>query len=348
MDDRTSARGLTRRQALKWTAGAGLALAAGALAGWRSPVGRSAKAAVFVAKATDYSENLFGIVRRGLAELGLTRQELAGKRVLVKPHLAGPHAKAGHTNTHPLAVRATAAAFLSLGAAEVAVGEGAGHRRDALLVLEESGLTDVLASEGLIFHDLNTGPVHRARNAGHWSRLGDLWLPDALDRADIIVSVAKMKTHHRIGASLSMENLLGVMPGSVYGWPKNVGRPAGIQAAILDINATVRPSLAIVDGIVGMEGDGPRRGDPVRAGVLVMGRNPVAVDATACRIMGIDPTTLAWLRPADGQLGPIDPRRIAQRGENPADVRHDFVLPDHAPAPKGLRPAPTPNPKEAS
>ena len=347
MDDRSSARGLTRRQVLKWAAGAGVVLATGAL-GCRSRTDSASSAAVFVAKAADYDGDLAGILRRGLAELGVRRGEVAGKTVLVKPNLVEPHAGAGHINTHPLVVQATAAAFLSLGAAKVLVAEGAGHRRDALLVLEESGLADVLASEGLPFRDLNTGPVHRVHNAGHWTRLGDLWLPDALAQADIIVSVAKMKTHHWAGATLSMKNLFGVMPGIVYGWPKNVLHFAGIEPAILDINATVRPHFAIVDGIVGMEGDGPIMGDPVRAGVLVMGRNPVAVDATACRIMGIDPKALAYLRMADGQLGPIDPRKIEQRGEDPAAVRHDFVLLDEVPAQRGIRLAPAANTKEAS
>jgi len=339
MPDRTFPHGLTRRQALKWAAGAGVTLAAGAL-GCRPPGLCSPKAAVFVAKAADYSGDLAAILRRGLAELGVSRDEVAGKRVLVKPNLVEPHAGAGHINTHPLVVQAAAAAFLSLGATEVLVAEGAGHRRDALLVLEESGLADVLASEGLPFQDLNTGPVHRTPNAGNFSRLGDLWLPDALARADLVVSVAKMKTHHWAGATLSMKNLFGVMPGIIYGWPKNVLHFAGIEPSILDINATVRPAFAIVDGIVGMEGDGPIMGDPVTSGVLVMGRNPTAVDATACRIMGIDPNALGYLHQADGRLGPVDARRIEQRGENPAAVRHDFALLDDVPAQKGIRLAP--------
>jgi len=104
-----------------------------------------------------------------------------------------------------------------------------------------------------------------------------------------IVSVAKMKTHHIAGATLSMKNLFGVMPGIYYGWPKNVLHHAGIENSILDINATLKPHFAIVDGIVGMQGDGPIMGDPKQAGVLVMGRNLAAVDATCCRIMGIVP-----------------------------------------------------------
>lgn len=339
MANRSRTPGLTRREMLKWTAGAGLALAAGSV-GCRPPATCSPKAAVFVAKAAEYSDNLTDIIRRGLAELHVLPKEIAGKKVLLKPNLVEPHAKAGHINTHPLVVQAAAAAFLSLGAAQVTVAEGAGHERDALFVLEESGLADVLASEGLPYRDLNTGPIHQAHNAGNWSRLGDLWLPDALAKADLVVSVAKMKIHHWAGVTLTMKNLFGVMPGIVYGWPKNVLHFAGIDSSILDINATVRPGFAIVDGIVGMEGDGPIMGDPVKAGVLVMGRNPTAVDATACRIMGVNPQAIGYLRRADGRLGPIDPRRIEQRGEHPEAVRHDFALLDYVPAHQNIRLAP--------
>ena len=87
-------------------------------------------------------------------------------------------------------------------------------------------------------------------------------LPASLKRADLVVSLPKMKTHHWAGVTLAMKNLFGVMPGVAYGWPKNVLHHAGIPGSILDINAAVRPALAIVDGIVGMEGDGPIMGTP--------------------------------------------------------------------------------------
>lgn len=334
-DHAGQAGGITRRQAVKLAAAAGI-VAAGGLA-LPSLFKEPMRSEVFVAKAADYGVDIADILRRGMAELGLTPQEMAGKRVLLKPNLVEPHAGAGHINTHPLVVRAAAEAFLALGAASVVVGEGAGHRRDAYLVLEESGLEDVLVREKLPFFDLNNGPVHLVGNRGGVSKLGDLWLPEILSRVDMVVSVAKMKVHHWAGATLSMKNLFGVMPGVVYGWPKNVLHFAGIEESILDITATVRPHFAIVDGIVGMEGDGPIMGDPVAAGVLVMGRNPVAVDATCCRIMGIDPRRIDYLKRADGKLGGIAARAIAQRGEDPASVRHDFALLDYVPAQQGIR-----------
>ena len=334
-DSRKTAGRVTRRQAVKLAAAAGL-VAAGGLAApalWRE----KPQAEVFVAKAAGYDGDLAGVVRRGLAELGVTPAEIAGKQVLIKPNLVEPHAGAGHINVHPRMVQAVAEAFLALGAASAAVGEGAGHRRDAYLVLEESGLAEALAEDRLAFYDLNSGPVARRPNIGGYSKLGDLWLPGRLLAADIVVSLAKMKTHHWAGVTLAMKNLFGVMPGTVYGWPKNVLHFAGIEPSILDINATVRPDFAIIDGIVGMDGDGPIMGDPVASGVVVMGRSAVAVDATACRVMGIDPAKVGYLQTADGRLGTIQAARIEQRGESPAAVRRDYALLDYVPAQRNLR-----------
>lgn len=328
--------GFTRREFLTAAAGGALVAAAG-LGGYRLLKPKYPFQEVFIAKAPSYGVDLKEIMLRGFAALGVTEKEIRGKRVLLKPNLVEPHAESAHINTHPLVIQAAAAAFLSLGAAEVAVGEGAGHRRDALLVLEESGLAQVLADDRLPYFDLNTGPVFSTANTTNWSKLPSLTLPQALRRADLVVSVAKMKTHHWAGVTLSMKNLFGVMPGAVYGWPKNVLHWAGVQQCILDITAAVKPDFAIVDGVVGMEGDGPIMGDPVSSGVLVMGRNPVAVDATSARIMGIDPEKIDYLRVADGVLGTIGHERIIQRGEQAAAVRKDYRLIDFIPAQRGIR-----------
>src|SRR5262249_21010714 len=143
--------------------------------------------------------------------------------------------------------------------------------------------------------------------------------------ADLIVSLAKMKTHHWAGATLSMKNLFGLVPGALYGWPKNVLHQIGIAKSILALNRVFRRTFAIVDGIVGMEGNGPIQGTPKSSGVLVMGSNLPAVDATCCRIMGIDPLRLEYLSLAR-ELGHVDEPRIAQLGEAIASVKTEFAL----------------------
>ena len=125
-----------------------------------------------------------------------------------------------------------------------------------------------------------------------------------------------------------MKNYFGLVPGSVYGWPKNELHYIGIPKSIYELNRIFRRSFAIVDGIVGMEGNGPIQGTPKHAGVLVMGRDLPAVDATCCRIMGIDPSEIEYLQMAEGNLGNTLASNIEQRGERIQSVHTPFQLID--------------------
>ena len=325
----------TRREFLLGTFGGGILASSGMLLGGCS--GWEWGTETFIAKAASYEGDIASVILSGLRELRVDPAEIRGKTVLLKPNLVEPHAGSGHINTHPMVVRGTAEAFFRFGASRVLVAEGPGHSRDSLLVLEESGLGEVLLEDRIPFVDLNYDAGYSIPNAARRTGLAALTFPVTLRQADWIVSLAKMKTHHWAGVTLSMKNLFGVMPGIYYGWPKNVLHWEGIEKCILDINATLRPHFAIVDGIVGMEGDGPIMGTPRRAGVLVMGRNLPAVDATSARIMGIDPHKVPYLVAASDRLGPIREFYIRQRGETTASVRTDFALVEKISAQKNLR-----------
>ncbi len=290
---------------------------------------RSLRARVFIAKAASYQADLESIIAAGLCELGLSPSWSKGRSVLLKPNLVEPRRDAPQINTHPAVVRAAAEVFRRWGAREVIVAEGPGHCRDSQLVLDESGFGDVLNDARLEFVDLNHDDIEFVHNRFRATSLRELALPATLKRVDLIVSVPKLKTHHWAGVTLSLKNFFGVMPGIIYGWPKNVLHYAGIGPSILDIAAAVRPHLAIVDGIIGMEGDGPIMGTPRHAGVLVMGTNLPSVDATCARLMDINPWRIGYLAAASGRLGPIAERHIEQRGEVINDMAQRFQLLDH-------------------
>jgi uncharacterized protein (DUF362 family) len=289
---------------------------------------RSLRAQVFIARAPSYAADLESIIELGLRELDLSPSWAKGRSVLLKPNLVEPCLDAPQINTHPAVVRAVAEVFRRWGAREIIVAEGPGHCRDAQLVLDQSGLADVLEQSHLDFVDLNHDDVSFVSNRFGATSLRELALPATLKRADLIVSLPKMKTHHWAGVTLSLKNFFGVMPGIVYGWPKNVLHHAGIGRSIIDIVAAVRPHLAIVDGIVGMEGDGPIMGTPRHAGVLVLGTNLPAVDATCARLMEINPWRIDYLAAASGRLGPIADRHIDQRGESIVTMKQRFQLLD--------------------
>ena len=133
------------------------------------------------------------------------------------------------------------------------------------------------------FVDLNRDELVRTKLQANYSGLRHLWLPRTVLTSDFIVSMPKVKTHHWTGVTLSMKNMFGIVPGSRYGWPKNVLHWAGIHESILDICATVRPNFVIADGIVGMEGDGPLNGAACRMNQIVLS-DPSEVEESWLRL----------------------------------------------------------------
>jgi uncharacterized protein (DUF362 family) len=252
------------------------------------PPSRSA-GPVFIGKAESYEADLKEILLRGLREL---RIDPRGKKILLKPNLV-EFDQSTCINTDPRVVQAALEAFLHLGAADVRIAEGPGHRRDTMGLAEESGyLTQIPQFEDR-FTDLNRDDVTLVRDFG---LKPEFYFPKALFEADWIVSLAKMKTHHWAGATLSMKNFFGVVPGSVYGWPKNELHQSGIPQSIAALAKYFQPkSLGIVDGIVGMEGNGPIQGTPKRAGVLVLGADLLSLDSTCAQVMGLDPLRFPYL-----------------------------------------------------
>jgi uncharacterized protein (DUF362 family) len=264
--------------------------------------------------ASTYHADFAGLIRNGLADLDI---DVRGRTVLLKPNLV-EYESGSVINTNPLVVAGAADACLRNGAAEVIVAEGPGHRRDIEYLLTAAGLDGHLADLRLEFVDLNHDDVVMVPLRSHFSTWRQIVLPKTLLRADIVVSMPKLKTHHWAGMTASMKNLFGVVPGAVYGWPKNPLHIHGIPNWVVDLTATVRPHLAIVDAVVGMEGDGPIMGSARPLGFIAMGTDLVAVDATCARIIGLDPAKIPYLAMAGRFLGNADERRIVQRAELPA------------------------------
>jgi uncharacterized protein (DUF362 family) len=308
-------RDLTRRTFLK-----ALPLAAAAAGACRRPPYRAddfrhpSRSPVALLPAASYDADLEDVIGRGLDLLQVT---VRGRRVLLKPNMVEYEVDKA-INTNPLLVAAAAATFLRRGAASVVIGEGPGHRRDIEYLLSGTGMQDVLKDLGRVrFVDLNHDDVQLVPLKCRYAGLDGLWLPATVAASDFVVSMPKLKTHHWVGLTCSMKNLFGVVPGAVYGWPKNLLHVRGIEQSIVDLAATIRPSLAIVDGVVGMEGDGPIMGRPRHLGMVAMGTDVLAVDATCARLVGFDPAKIPYLSVAGAFLGNLDAARIDHRGDSP-------------------------------
>jgi uncharacterized protein (DUF362 family) len=280
---------------------------------------------VAILSAARYDQPLKDTIARGIKLCGL---DVRGKRVLLKPNLVEFDPK-GVINTHPAVIEAAIDTFRSLGAAQVTVAEGPGHRRDNEYLLSASGLYDVIKEHRVRYVDLNSDDVRATPLRSKFTHLKQLYLPESLYNADLLVSMPKLKTHHWVGVTLSLKNMFGVVPGVVYGWPKNILHWQGISNSILDINSSLPlPQFAIVDGIIGMEGNGPLQGPAKNSGVVIFGDDLVAVDATAARLMMLEPAKIDYLATAGEFLGNLNRERITQIGEPIEKVQQDFKIID--------------------
>jgi uncharacterized protein (DUF362 family) len=293
---------------------------AGTLAACSRRLAAPPQSPVAVACAPDYTQDLYATMRRMLAEF---RLDVRGKRVLLKPNLV-EFEPDSPINTHPLVVHAALEAFRELGA-DVEIGEGPGHRRNTLDMAEAAGYFNTIPGFQRLFTDLNLDDVAEVRLEHPRSRLQSIYLAKSALRCDLLVSMPKMKTHHWVGATLSMKNLFGVVSGGVYGWPKNILHWAGIPACIADLYHALPRHFAIVDGITGMEGNGPIQGTAKRVGVLVAGHDLAAVDATCCQIMYIDPGRIEYLQIATRDVETLM-RSVLQIGEPIRQVQKPFAL----------------------
>jgi uncharacterized protein (DUF362 family) len=134
-----------------------------------------------------------------------------------------------------------------------------------------------------------------------------------------VISAAKLKTHANTGVTLGMKNMFGLLPEKF----KGKYHLKGISKVVVDINTVLKPALTVIDGFVGMEGSGPVDGTPVQMNLIIAGTDAVATDATACRVMGINPYEIKHIRRAHEKgLGNIDDIQVL--GEKLETVTRPF------------------------
>lgn len=269
--------------------------------------------------------------------------EIAGRTVVIKPNLVFPMTAETGVTTDPEVVRALVDLALEAGAAQVRIIEGGidlahfsacgydffdsydTEGRVALVDLSEEPVVLTKVSQGMAYHRLH---------------VPELLLGDGV----FFISAAKLKTHSHTDATLAVKNLVGLAPVRIYRelpdeW-RFVMHYRGLSQVIVDLNLVCPIDFAVVDGIVGMEGEGPVRGTPVELDLLVAGRNPVAVDRTclwAARLPQRSVKHLSYaarkgMGPADmdgvEMLGdPFTPRRFAWPKTLPPLLEYPKILP---------------------
>jgi uncharacterized protein (DUF362 family) len=152
----------------------------------------------------------------------------------------------------------------------------------------------------------------------HGETLNNVTVPRIVTESAII-SAAKLKTHMATKVTLGMKNMFGLLPDKL----KGKYHMRGISKVIVDINTVLKSSLTVIDGFVGMEGRGPSDGKPVKMDLIIAGKDPVATDATASRLMGFDPHEISHIRRAHEKgLGNIDDIEVL--GEKLENITRTF------------------------
>ena len=249
-----------------------------------------------------------------------------GSLVLIKPNLVvvPPGRDAGIcTDVH--VVKAVADAVKALGG-EAVIAEASASGQDTLAAMEVMGYS-LLCDSGYQIVDLErtertTVPVPDGRV------LDELETFVLAQEADAIISLPLLKTHCQADITVSLKNMMGLATAE----QKIAFHHKGLFDCIGDINSVYRPAFAVVDGLRGQEGVGPTHGLPVDMNLVLAGRDLVAVDAVAGRIMAFDPETVEVIRRAhDRGLGTLDSDEIGVVGEPIEAVRRRFmrVAEDH-------------------
>jgi uncharacterized protein (DUF362 family)/Pyruvate/2-oxoacid:ferredoxin oxidoreductase delta subunit len=266
-------------------------------------------------------------LRRGIEELGgMRRFARRGERILLKPNIltAAPPEKA--VTTHP-AVLAALGGLLREAGAEVSFGDSAGivNSREAAI---GSGLLEAGLQAGLAFEDFDRGrPLARFPVAR--SVLG----------YDGIIGLPKMKTHQLTRLSGAVKNLFGCIPGRLK--PMTHLRHPDVldfSRTLAELHLHLKPRLHVLDAVLVMEGNGPRNGDPRALGALLLSEDPVAADATFCRLIDLEPQHVpTCTEGARVGLGSWEAGQIELKGGVPSDFRlSDFRVIRHRVTRDGL------------
>lgn len=269
---------------------------------------------------------------------GYERLFARGKKTVIKPNLVVRKKPEGCATTHPALLEAVIRALLPY-TDDVCVAEcSGGPNTEALMsgIFRECGITEVCERYGV---RLQKKPEPVSVSVSDPLSLGQLDLLRDFTEADVFINLGKMKTHSLTTVTGAAKNLYGAVPGlKKVEYHARFPLVRDFAGLICDINRALIPTLSLIDGIWGMEKEGPSGGDPKFCGVILGGVNTFAVDEVMCRCMGLDPALSPVLERGkeaglfDGEvticgdpLSPADPPFILPDSQKPSILRD---LPD--------------------
>lgn len=285
---------------------------------------------VWVDPCPDYSQDrLNEIIARQAEQMGLQKLITPGCTVALKPNLVIKRRPDEATTTHPAVVAAVIRAVKSMGAGRVIVAESSGglYNKTAMSVIYDCcGITEVCRAEGA---ELNFDFSDRLVKHPDPVICRQFNLISPIIDADVVIGIAKLKTHCMTLLSGAVKNHFGCVPGLMK--PEmhcQYPEKEQFQQMLVDLITLVRPAACFVDAVDCMEGDGPSGGSKRHVGAILGGLNPFAVDVAACRLISVDPAHVIMLRHGvDRGLCPASLNEVELHGELDSLIVGDFKQP---------------------
>jgi uncharacterized protein (DUF362 family)/NAD-dependent dihydropyrimidine dehydrogenase PreA subunit len=263
---------------------------------------------VSIVSCMDYSAAKEGVKEAIELMGGISSIISDGKRVLLKPNVLGARRPEEAVTTHPSIVAAICELVLECGGIPV-IGDGAGmiHQGATAEAFRVSGIEAVAKECGAELINFQTGGYVEVDvpEALHFPKL---FVSKAVLDADVIISLPKLKTHELTYYTGAVKNMFGALPLKTRKEMHLLAERDIFGEAVIDLYSVVKPHLAIMDGVVGMEGNGPSHGTPVDTGVIMASYDSVSLDVVASQLIGFDPLSIPTTKAAlDRGFGNISP-----------------------------------------
>jgi uncharacterized protein (DUF362 family)/NAD-dependent dihydropyrimidine dehydrogenase PreA subunit len=234
-------------------------------------------------------------VRKAIDLLGgIDKFVKRGDSVLVKPNIcAGKPTETG-TVTSPELVAEVCRLVAECGGLPF-VAESPIYPYKSAFAFPKAGYDKFEERTGFRLVDLDSAPQVEIKVPKALVLKNEVLAKPALE-ADVIINVAKMKSHLQTIVSLGLKNIKGFVPRR----NKHIVHMSGLDSGIVDLNRVIKPGLTIIEGIIAMEGTlAPTNGTPREVGLIFAGTNPVETDATCARVMGVEPLQIPHIALAE-------------------------------------------------
>ncbi len=298
---------------------------------------------IFVPCKTYQENDMMAATRQLFTELGgLERYIQPGQRVLLKVNLLMKKTPEAAVTTNPSLVEAVVREIQRLGAqAIIADSPGGPFTRNWLKgIYQESGMKEVADKTGAC---LNWNFKQKEYSFPEGKILKQITLAQIIKEVDIIISLAKLKTHGFTIYTGAVKNLFGTIPGLLKAdYHLRMSDVRDFSSMLVDVAEFVKPRISIMDAVVAMEGAGPSMGDPKQVGLLAASVNPHALDLACCHLIGLSPNRIFTLRNAiERDLVPENFLELDIRGMNREELK---PIPFKVPASSRSRHVPIPLP----